>query len=387
MSHRNLSQPSLADALVNGMQASPTSMARHFGYKAHLAGDEESGLIRQAEMSSADLHESQDKQWLLRRRMEVHSYKKCRGPLVRPIRSSYRRERGWQASQRAGGEEDVVMGDPFFPQSRKDFVEKKCQNGSSSNVFLRYFDNRPASTPAAPTMNFENLHVIEEYDNNARGSSDFQLFLTLHVADLGGGRYDLTVLRAEIDARIWINPNSSFEALPAFAPVYDDFVAQGGRGGKKAAIAAAERHVVGGGHWATRFTGLRAKTMRHELEHVSVAMKECDGLVHNFLGEARTRGKSPADGWSPRDRVENLLGMLLGDRGFPYFDVGGAAHKEIAIRDVFFMVGWYEQYQLGLAEKSNVAYDAVVAAITNYRLKEAMWQLGEAPPWLSGVAP
>ena len=73
MSHRNLSQPSLADALVNGMQASPTSMARHFGYKAHLAGEDESGLIRQAEMSSADLHESQDKQWLLRRRMEVSS--------------------------------------------------------------------------------------------------------------------------------------------------------------------------------------------------------------------------------------------------------------------------------------------------------------------------
>jgi IS5 family transposase len=31
----------------------------YFGYKAHLAGDEESGLIRQAEMSSADLHDSQ----------------------------------------------------------------------------------------------------------------------------------------------------------------------------------------------------------------------------------------------------------------------------------------------------------------------------------------
>jgi IS5 family transposase len=31
----------------------------YFGYKAHLAGDEESGLIRQAQMSSADLHDSQ----------------------------------------------------------------------------------------------------------------------------------------------------------------------------------------------------------------------------------------------------------------------------------------------------------------------------------------
>ncbi|WP_371349396.1 IS5 family transposase [Ancylobacter sp. IITR112] len=31
----------------------------YFGYKAHLAGDGESGLIRQAQMSSADLHDSQ----------------------------------------------------------------------------------------------------------------------------------------------------------------------------------------------------------------------------------------------------------------------------------------------------------------------------------------
>ena len=31
----------------------------YFGYKAHLAVDEESGLVRQAEMTSADLHDSQ----------------------------------------------------------------------------------------------------------------------------------------------------------------------------------------------------------------------------------------------------------------------------------------------------------------------------------------
>ena len=30
-----------------------------FGYKAHLAVDEESGVVRQAEMTSADLHDSQ----------------------------------------------------------------------------------------------------------------------------------------------------------------------------------------------------------------------------------------------------------------------------------------------------------------------------------------
>ena len=31
----------------------------YFGYKAHLAVDEESGFVRQAEMTSADLHDSQ----------------------------------------------------------------------------------------------------------------------------------------------------------------------------------------------------------------------------------------------------------------------------------------------------------------------------------------
>ena len=31
----------------------------YFGYKAHLAVDEESGVVRQAEMTSADLHDSQ----------------------------------------------------------------------------------------------------------------------------------------------------------------------------------------------------------------------------------------------------------------------------------------------------------------------------------------
>jgi IS5 family transposase len=38
----------------------------HFGYKAHLAVDEESGLVRQAEMTSADLHDSQRGEAMIR---------------------------------------------------------------------------------------------------------------------------------------------------------------------------------------------------------------------------------------------------------------------------------------------------------------------------------
>lgn len=276
------------------------------------------------------------------------------------------------------------MADPYFPQLRADYEERKLNNGGDSNVFYRYFESKPASTPSYPTIVFENLKVVEEYDNYARGSSAFQLYLTLHVADSGDGRYSLTVLRAEIDATIWINPRSSFDTLAEFKPVYDDFESSGGTQSKKMALAVAERYLQGGGHWATKFDGIRAKNMRHELEHVTFAMKECDGWVYNFVNEARKYGKEAKADWTGKDRVYNLMGVQLADMGFPSFDVGGQEHKQIALRDFFFMVGMYEHFELKKGEKSEVAYDAVAAAMTNYRLKEAMKQLSEVPPWLGG---
>ena len=55
--------PSFEDGVVSERDPDASFTVKtdetYFGYKAHLAVDEESGLVRQAEMTSADLHDSQ----------------------------------------------------------------------------------------------------------------------------------------------------------------------------------------------------------------------------------------------------------------------------------------------------------------------------------------
>ena len=56
-------RPAFEDGQVNPRDPDASFTVKngemHFGYKAHLAVDEESGVVRQAEMTSADLHDSQ----------------------------------------------------------------------------------------------------------------------------------------------------------------------------------------------------------------------------------------------------------------------------------------------------------------------------------------
>jgi IS5 family transposase len=56
-------RPAFEDGQVNPRDPDASFTVKngetHFGYKAHLAVDEESGIVRQAEMTSADLHDSQ----------------------------------------------------------------------------------------------------------------------------------------------------------------------------------------------------------------------------------------------------------------------------------------------------------------------------------------
>ena len=287
------------------------------------------------------------------------------------------------------------MADPFFAELRDGFAEVPHEKyGRSTNIFYRFVDKKLPSTPAFSGISAENIKIVEQVMTGSRGASSFQLFLTLHISPGDSNRYELSAVRAEVDSKIWINPRTYFETLADFAEIHADFDGRKGKDGgtKSKSRSAAMRYLSNhsgekmpdgtmiGPHWSTSFTGIRAKTMRHELDHVAFAIESCDAYVSNFIELARTKGKSPGD-WPAEDRVEALMEQFMG-RGFPYYDIGGADHKEIAIRDFFFMVGWYEQFHLGLTEKSNAGYDAVVAAMTNYRLKTAMQKLGEAYPWV-----
>lgn len=267
------------------------------------------------------------------------------------------------------------MADPFFA-SRKDFTEVPRESGSgNTNIFYRYYPGvKVAGTPAVARVTFANLKVTERLMNDSRGESDFQLFLTFHLARGDAGKFDLTINRAEVDAAIWINPKHQFQTLKDFAACYGDYAAKG--------PSAADRYVSRtNGHWSTTFDGLRAKTMRHELDHVAFALEGCQGLIDNFADEARKLGKMADQLRTPEERIDGLMAVLMGRFGFPYFDVGGAEHKQIALRDFFFMVAWYEEFELKLKQKSIAGYDAYLKARTDYRLKEAMQQVGEIVPW------
>jgi hypothetical protein len=278
------------------------------------------------------------------------------------------------------------MAEPYFKDLRSGYTEVPAEGKvSTTNVFYRYSDVKVPGTPDKPTVGFENLLVVEKVLTDSRGASAFQLFFTINVSPGDSGRFDLTITRAEIDATIWVEPRNRYDPLSAFAPMYEAFKADGA----KAADKYLDRHhgevlpdgSLRGGHWSTSFAGLRAKTMRHELDHVAYALSECEGLMWNFTDEARKIGKVSSE-WRPEDRIESLMGRLIGQFGFPYFDVGGNEHKRIARRDFFFMVAWYETYELALQKRSPEGYDAFIAAITNYKLKDAMAQLGEDIPWL-----
>lgn len=282
------------------------------------------------------------------------------------------------------------MAEPYFKDARSAYtpVLPREAGGKDPNIFYRYSDVKLAGLPDTPSVSFENLKVEQSHSGGERGSSSFQLYLTINMVPGDNGKFQLTVTRAELDACIWVKPRHEFKPLADFKPMYDDYAANGKGAAKKYLV----RHngqtlpdgSKRGGHWSTSFDGIRAKTVRHELDHVAFAIKECEGYVHNFVNVGRDIGRTPSsDGWPALDRLEAHIDRFLGGNGFPYFDVGGEDHKNIAYRDFFFMVAWYEEFELGLAKKTDAGYDAFIAAITNYRLKGAMTQLGEEFPWLS----
>jgi hypothetical protein len=194
---------------------------------------------------------------------------------------------------------------------------------------------------------------------------------------------------------IWVLPKNRFGKLAGFAKVYAEFAATAtlGKGWRAAADKFAEDHIlrydaqvlpdgtVRGGHWGTSFAGIRAKTMRHELDHVKFAVKGCQDLLDNFRGEVRKvsgdRGLQ-----TPRQRIDKIVDALMGSHGFPYFDVGALEHKDIAKRDCYFMVAWYQRFVLKMSILDHIALEANLAVTGDLKLDRLMSQLGEVYPWV-----
>jgi hypothetical protein len=288
------------------------------------------------------------------------------------------------------------MADPFFPKLRADYTEVPSSDGKKgTNVFVRYVAAKPAGATGTPTVEFGPIKVKQELMED-RGLSAFQLYLTFHIDPKSRNRFDFTVTEAAVDTMIWVNPKNQFERLSAFAKVYAEFAATATlhKGWRQAADRFAEKHItrhngqtmpdgtIRGGHWSTTFTGIRAKTIRHELDHVKFAVKGCQGLIDNFLAAVRKVSDAPDASGTPRQRVDKVVDDLMGRFGFPYFDVAAQEHRQIAKRDCFFMVAWYQRRELKRFLLDHAAYEVELSVLGDDKFPKLMEQLGEVYPWL-----
>ncbi|MFO1351655.1 MAG: hypothetical protein U1F68_13690 [Gammaproteobacteria bacterium] len=116
------------------------------------------------------------------------------------------------------------------------------------------------------------------------------------------------------------------------------------------------------------------------------AASECQSLCENFLDEVKRISKKSNHEQTPEARVDAVLAVFFGRFGFPYFDVGGADHKEIAKRDCYFMLAWYERYILGQFTallSADKLRQATMDIVVEGALGRAMSQLGESHPWIT----
>lgn len=288
------------------------------------------------------------------------------------------------------------MGKPFFPELRSDFTQipPEPPETGETNIFYRFVDEKPPGA-VFPGVEYGKLKVKDGLVDPL-GLSSFQLFMTMHVEQKSQNRFTLTMISAEVDSRIDIASRTKFSKLEKFAPYYEKYkeTASYGPSWRADADKFASANIMRvngqmnhdgtmrGGHWTPLMSGIRAATMRHEADHVHFAVRGSRVVVDEFIAKAAKTGRAPDPAHSAIERIRELMVVPMGRFGFPYIDTGAKEHEKIAMRDVMFMVAWYELYELKMPVLSNAGYEALLRAQSDRLLADGMRQLGEAYPWL-----
>ena len=267
------------------------------------------------------------------------------------------------------------MASEYFPGIRKGYTELKMSGKSyGSGIFIRYVNEKPAKAPRKPSVNAGYLITREEYKNDSRGSTGSQLYLTLHVDEQSDDHFELTVTEAEVDSSIRVNPTRYYQTLGEFAPVWDAFVKHG-----DTESFAVSQLMVQGNDWSTRFTGLRCKTVRHELHHMYDNIRSCQNLLDNFMDEIRKVQR--VRNASPSAKINKVMEALFRRSGFPSYDCTSAAHKKVALDDVYFMLAWYQENVLGTLPDDPKLMRVSLEATEDRNLHKQMERLSERYPW------
>ncbi|MEL7447926.1 MAG: hypothetical protein AAFN78_01885 [Pseudomonadota bacterium] len=250
----------------------------------------------------------------------------------------------------------------------------------AGTVFVRQKTNRGAEADHRVRLR---VVVKEKNTTSTRGSTKNELYLTYVVRDIGKGHFDAFFSDVEIISTITIRPNHRFDKLAAFAPLYAEFEALVKKHRNRASALKKfcndhidEVHDSRGvlAEVATDFTGIRPKTMQHEVTHARMAQGQTVTQLENLLDEFKAESRRPAKGKSAHDRAFKWIDAIF--RVWDT-DVGNKDHRKIVEHDCLFMIKMYEHFVLRLPEAADALSPTIVDELTFL----AMHELSQPPPW------
>jgi hypothetical protein len=254
------------------------------------------------------------------------------------------------------------------------------QLADASDVFIK---RAKPKTQADRTLNLD-ARIKEDAGLSTRGSTSSKLFLELGIEEPGSGKFTVCVTKAVLKGVISVRTKKSFDKLSDFASLYAEFASKVKSGTRVGALKSfSTKHIkTVDGDPTTDFTGVRAKTVLHEVHHIRHAQEQADAVIDNLMESLASDGKK-ASGFEPGKRIRSNVEAHF--RGWSA-DPKGAVHRQIVEHDCAFMIALYERNKLNSVEATaakNPHPDSELQRLSDVIQMIFMDKLGEPYPWNS----
>lgn len=214
----------------------------------------------------------------------------------------------------------------------------------ASDVFIKR-----AKMPATPNSALRLDARIKEVSGlTSRGSTGSELFLELGIEELESGKFNAFIAKAVMKGVIHVRPKSRFDKLAGFAGLYSEFASNAMSSSRESAMKAFfKKHIsTKDGDPSTDFTGVRAKTVLHEVHHVRHAQEQADAVIENLTEALKKEGRKKS-GYEAGNRIKKSVEAHF--RGWSA-DPKGAVHHKIVEHDCRFMIALYERNKVSVTD-------------------------------------
>ncbi len=258
------------------------------------------------------------------------------------------------------------------------------------NVYVWIQDS---NTPPDPRPIRLDASIVQKADPDARGETESKLYVLISKNELEPDRFGVAISEVLVKSGISVNPKADFKKLSVFAPLYEEFYSGflAAKNRKSALRSFADKHTKVLTHTnpggVTRtvgatpdFTGVRAATVQHEVNHIRHAQQQAEtGIeVLNKILAKEGRNKN-AQGL--RERIINSADIsFMGWNSDPEHKF----HREIVAFQIHFMIALFELHQRTLEQAKaagNPHPRAELDRLNDVLVILLMEKLGEPYPW------